>query len=217
MEAKYTIGYIDENDQQFKLYKRKLKEYGFKVIGYKFKKRMKLKDLMEQVYKSKIDLLMIDYKLKESNIVSFNGEKVERDIYETKPRFPHIIFTNKVDQAEPFIDDWKLIFDKDEIFGDKENVERFITILTKSIEQYQNFIAKKKKLISDLLEKQMEKKLSAKEKNLLLETQEELLLMDKSKPREAPKQLTTKEKLEDLSKTRIKAEKFLQSLLKKKK
>lgn len=73
---------------------------------------MTIEELMEQVYSSNIDLLMIDFRLNESNVIPFNGDVVERYVYENKPLFPHIIFTNKVDQAEPDVDDLKLIFDK---------------------------------------------------------------------------------------------------------
>ena len=77
MSLKYRIGYVDENEEQVKLYKRKLKEYDFEVIGYNFEIGMSPEMLMEQIFKSDIDLLMIDFKLNESNIVSFNGEVIE--------------------------------------------------------------------------------------------------------------------------------------------
>ena len=111
MEAKYKIGYIDEDIRQVKKYTRRLKDFGFEVIGYDFHQGMSLEELMSQVYESDIDLLMIDYKLNEGNIVAFNGDAVESDFYDKRPLFPHIIFTNKVEQAEPFVEDWKIIFD----------------------------------------------------------------------------------------------------------
>ena len=213
MEIKYNIGYVDEKESQVKTYRRILKEYGFNVIGYKFKKGLTLEELMAQIYKSDIDLLMIDYKLRETNWVAFNGEEVEREIYENKPQFPHIIFTNKVEQAEPHIEDWKIIFDKDVVFEDDENTKKFIRILVKSIEQYRNLITKKKKAISHLLEKGKKKGLNAAEKSILLETQEELWKMDKTKKREIPKQLISLHELENLSKTRKEAEEFLRTII----
>ena len=109
---KYKIGFIEEDINQVKLYRRKLRDFGFDVIGYEFTKGMTLEELMNQVYNSDIDLLMIDFRLNESNIVPFNGDEVERHVYENKPLFPHIIFTKKVDQSEPDVDDIKIIFDK---------------------------------------------------------------------------------------------------------
>lgn len=169
MGTKYKIGYIDEDSNQVKLYRRKLREFGFEVIGYEFHKGMTLEELMQQVQKSDIDLLMIDYKLNESNIIPFNGEAVERYMYENKPLFPHIIFTNKIDQAEPDVDDLKIIFDKEIVFPgdngtDNPKTIHFIETLTKSIEQYKTHIDKKKRIISDLLEKEKTQSLTMEEK-----------------------------------------------------
>lgn len=218
MSKRYKIGYIDEDIKQVKLYARKLREFGFEVIGYDFVKGITLESLMDQVFHSDIELLMIDYKLNESNIVTFNGEVVEKIIYECKPLFPHIIFTNKVDQAEPFVEDWKIIFDKEEIFSDednKENVEYFVTMLKKSIEQYQSFVNKKKMALSDLLKKGEEKGLNAAEKSTLLTLQDELNNLDKTKKNEVPKHLISYKNLEDLSNSNKEAEEFLNSLIKK--
>jgi hypothetical protein len=220
MEAKYKIGYIDEDNNQVKLYNRKLRDYGFEVIGYNYNKGMSLDELMNQVYNSDIDLLMIDFRLNESNIISFNGDEVERHIYENKPLFPHIIFTNKVDQAEPEVDDLKIIVDKENIFpdatdGDESKIKHFIELLTKSIEQYKTFISKKKALISELLEKEKSNQLNATEQDMLLTTQRELQNLDKSKPKAIPEQLTSIETLDKISKARQEAEAFINSLLEK--
>jgi hypothetical protein len=221
MNLKYRIGYVDENEEQVKLYRRKLKEYDFEVIGYQFETGMSPETLMEQIFKSDIDLLMIDFKLNESNIVSFNGEVIESLIYDKKPLFPHIIFTNKVDQAEPFVEDWKIIFDKDDIFleddEDKTGVERFVTMLKKSIEQYKNHINSKKTILSDLFEKSKTQELSAIEKNNILAVQEELNILDKTKASEVPRQLLVNDSIDSINNLRIEAEEFLQSLIQKRK
>ncbi len=167
MDTKYKIGYIDEDISQVKLYRRKLRDFGFEVIGYDFHKGMDIEELMKQVYNSEIDLLMIDFRLNESNLIPFNGDKVEKHIYENKPLFPHIIFTNKVDQAEPEVDDLKIIFDKEDVFSEGEDtskVKHFIETLSKSIEQYKNYVNKKKKTISDLLDIEKTRELNEAEK-----------------------------------------------------
>ena len=125
MNSKFTIGYIDEDPKQVKKYKRKLKEY-FYVIDYDIKKETTLESLMEQVYKSDIDLLMIDFKLNETNILAFNGDVVESLIYDNKPLFPHIIFTNNADDSETKdkVEDWKIIFDKTKVFSSDEEIEK---------------------------------------------------------------------------------------------
>lgn len=216
----YKIGYIDEDTNQVKLYRRKLRDFGFEVIGYDFHKGITLEELMEQVYSSDIDLLMIDFRLNESNVVPFNGDAVEREIYERKPLFPHIIFTNKADQAEPEVDDLKIIFDKEIVFPtDDENAnpqtKRFIETLTKSIEQYKRHIFKRKDIISELLEKEQTDTLSTEEKNLLLSTQRELLSLDTLIISEVPESITSIDSLDKITKARQDAEAYIKSLLEK--
>lgn len=221
MGTKYKIGYIDENIKQVKKYTRRLKDFGFEVIGYDFHQGMSLEELMSQVYESDIDLLMIDYKLNEGNIVAFNGDAVESDFYDKRPLFPHIIFTNKVEQAEPFVEDWKIIFDKDEVFSeedeDEERALRFVTILEKSIEQYKNHIEKKKDKISILLSKINSTEFSSVDENELINLQKELMNLDKTFVQEIPEKLISYEKLDKISTLRIESEKFLDNLIKSKK
>jgi len=218
MDTQYKIGYIDEDPNQVKLYRRKLRDFGFEVVGYEFHKGITLTELMEQVYSSEIDLLMIDFRLNESNIVPFNGDAVEREIYEKKPLFPHIIFTNKADQAEPDVDDLKIIFDKEVVFPgddgkDNPSTKYFIDVLTKSIEQYKKHISKRKDTISELLEKEQNTELSVEEKKLLLSTQRELLGLDQMRMSDVPEILTSIDTLEKLSKARKDAEEYINSLL----
>jgi len=221
MAAKYKIGYIDEDVKQVKKYQRRFRDFEIEIIGYDFQKGMSLEELMFQVYSSPIDLLMIDYKLRETNLVSFNGEAVESEFYDKRPLFPYIIFTNKVEQAEPFVEDWSKIFDKEEIFSeeeeDKEKVQHFITTLIKKIEQYRGHIEKKKNTISELLLKGQAEGLSSTEEDKLISLQRELRGLDKTKTKEVPEKLIAYDKLEDLSKTRKEAEAFLQSLIEKSK
>jgi hypothetical protein len=219
MEMKYKIGFIDEDIKQVKLYTRKLRDFGFEVIGYDFHKGMTLEELMSQVYNSDIDLLMIDFRLNESNIIPFNGDAIEREIYEKRPLFPHVILTNKADQAEPDVDDLKIIFDKEIVFpsdeGDNLQTKRFIETLTKSIEQYKRHIDKRKQTISELIEKEQKESLSSEEKNLLLSTQRELLSLDRMRISEIPESLTSIDSLDKISKARQDAEAYINSLLEK--
>ncbi|MEM7105024.1 MAG: hypothetical protein AAF502_17945 [Bacteroidota bacterium] len=221
MATGYKIGYIDEDENQVKKYQRRFREFGFEIIGYEFHQGMTLNQLMSQVYESDIDLLMIDYKLNETNQVTFNGEAVESEFYDKRPLFPHIIFTNKVEQAEPHVEDWKIIFDKNEIFSDEEEdgkkVQHFITTLEKSIEQYRKYVERRKEIVADLLEKGQKEELSASDKDLLVTNQNELAYLDQTERNEIPSHLITESKLKDLSRTKKEAEEFLQSLIEKRK
>ena len=222
METKYKIGYIDEDDKQVKKYRKRFRDFGIEIIGYEFQQGMSIDDLMEQVYQSEIDLLMIDYKLDESNKVQFNGEEVEKEIYNNKPLFPHIIFTNKREDAEDFVDDWKIIFSKDQIPNkndedyNEDKTKHFITSLVKSIDQYKKRIKSRKNKISGFLLKGEKEGLNSSEQDTLIALQRELGVLDNTK-KEVPEKEISLENLDDLEKTRKEAEEFLRSLIKKRK
>lgn len=223
MTSKYRIGYIDEDENQVKKYRKRFRNFEIDIVGYTFYEGMGLEDLMEQVYKSGIDLLMIDYKLDESSKVFFNGEAVENEIYNKKPLFPHIIFTNKKEDAEHFVEDWKIIFSKEEIPNesdedyDEERTKRFIKTLEKSIEQYKNHIKKRKTEIADLLEKGKNKKLNSGEKDRLLMLQKELKVLDYSHEIEVPNYLLLSENLREIDALKEEAEAALKELINKRK
>ena len=65
---KYKIGYIDEDPTQFNKYERELREY-FDVVGYQISKGLPLEDMINQVYESDIDLLLVDYLLVEKGVL----------------------------------------------------------------------------------------------------------------------------------------------------
>ena len=50
MEAKYKIGYIDEDIKQVKKYSRRLKDLGFEVIGYDFYQGMSLEEKFQSIW-----------------------------------------------------------------------------------------------------------------------------------------------------------------------
>lgn len=205
---KYKIGYIDEDQNQFKKYERDLREY-FDVVGYEIIQGLPLDDLINQVYQSDVDLLMVDYLMVEKGVLTYNGDVVARTYEEIKPRFPIIIFTNEESQAFPHVDNPFNICDKVEV---KDNLIRFVSKLTKLIEHYKAFITKRKDLINKYLDKGEKAGLSPEEKHELLEAQLELNNLDK-RTTEVPLQLLSDRKLEDISKITKEAESFLESLI----
>lgn len=207
---KYKIGYIDEDPTQFNKYERELREY-FDVVGYEISKGLTLEDLINQVYQSDIDLLLVDYLLVEKGVLVYNGDKVARAFEEIKPSFPIIVFTNEENQAFPQVDNPFNLIDKGDVKSDKGKV---ISKLTKSIEHYKNFVSKRKNLINKLLDKGEKEGLNSEEKHELLQAQSELNNLDK-RSTEVPLQLLTDKKLEDLSKIKKDAEAFLESLINK--
>ncbi|PKB15113.1 hypothetical protein [Flavobacterium sp. 5] len=208
---KYKIGYIDEDSTQVVKIEMKLRAY-FDVIGFDITPGLELNNLLKQVYDSDIDLLMVDYLMVDKGILTFNGDEVIRAFEEIKPRFPMIIFTNEESQAFPQVDNPNIIYDKSLINSD---ILHFVEILKKNILAHKNYIEKRKNIISDLLLKGENEGLSSEEKHILLQTQSELINLDKWS-NEVPFQLLDDKRLENLSKTTKEAEEFLESILKKK-
>lgn len=208
---KYKIGYIDEDSTQVTKYERDLRKY-FDVIGFTINPGLELNDLLKQVYDSDIDLLMVDYLMVDKGVLTYNGDEVARAYEEIKPRFPVIIFTNEESQAFPHVDNPNIIYDKSLV---KNDLNYFVELLNKNISAYKNYIGKRKNIISDLLLKGENAGLSPDEKHILLQTQIELINLDKWS-NEVPFQLLDDKRLENLSKTTKEAEEFLESILKKK-
>jgi hypothetical protein len=210
-KMKYKIGYIDEDSTQVTKYERDLRKY-FDVIGFTINPGLELNDLLKQVYDSDIDLLMVDYLMVDKGVLTYNGDEVARAYEEIKPRFPVIIFTNEESQAFPHVDNPNIIYDKSLV---KNDLNYFVELLNKNISAYKNYIEKRKNIISDLLLKGENAGLSPDEKHILLQTQIELINLDKWS-NEVPFQLLDDKRLENLSKTTKEAEEFLESILKKK-
>jgi len=208
---KYRIGYVDEDPQQVSKYERSLRSY-FDVVSYNIEKGTELADLLQQVYDSEIDLLMVDYLMVDKGVVTFNGDEVARQFEEIKPRFPVIIFTNEEAQAFPQVDNPNIIYDKSLVTTD---IKRLVEVLNKNILAYKNYIGKRQDAIEELLLKgEKGEGLTPEEKHILLQNQMELINLDKTS-NEVPFQLLDDKKLDDLSKTTKEAEKFLESLIKK--
>ena len=111
-------------------------------------------------------------------------------------------------------------FDKEIVFpddngDDNPKTKHFINVLTKSIEQYQRHIEKRKQIISELIDKETKDGLSIEEKNMLLSTQRELLSLDKMTILDVPETLISVDNLDKISQARKDAESFIKSLLEK--
>jgi len=209
---RYRIGYIDESIRQVQIYERLLRR-DFEVIGYTITKGMSLKSLLKQVYESGIDLLMVDYLMVDTGILTFNGDRVAREYEKIKPRFPILIFTNRHVDAFHSVDNPNIIYDKGEV---RNRRVHFVEVLNKNIELYRNYIDQRKDIIKKLTDKGAKKRLSSMEKHQLLEAQQELNSLDKWNV-QIPLQLLDENKIEDLEKTAKDAKRFLNSLIKRSK
>ncbi len=209
---KYKIGFIDEDHLQWEKVERNLRDF-FDVIEYDIYKGISKDDLIEQVYNSDIDLLLVDYLMTDRGFLSFNGDEFARDYEKIKPRFPIIVFTTYTGDAFKDVDNPNIIYDKALLL---ENTQHLVDSITKNIELYKNYIYERKDKIAMLLQKRETEGLNAIEKNLLLEMQLELRILDKKRA-EVPLQLIEDNTFEKLAETTKEAERFLESLIKKEK
>lgn len=209
---RYKIGYVDEDSQQVSLYERKLRKH-FDVVGYNIVKGTTIESLLDQIYDSGIDLLLVDFMMVDKGIVTFNGDEVVRKFEEIKPVFPIIIFTNEEAQAFPQVDNPNIIYDKSLAITD---LDRLIEIIRKNIDVYKRYIKKREDIIVNLLEKKAAKhELSSSEKHILMQTQIELINLDK-RSNEAPMQLLNVEVVDNVEKIRKEAEELLEDLIRRK-
>jgi len=205
----FRIGYVDEDPKEAQKIERNLREY-FEVITYDIQKGLPKQDLLEQIYSSEIDLLMVDYLMKDRGILAYNGDEVVRDYEEIKPDFPMIIFTHNENQAFPQMDDVNIIYDKKILNEDKEH---FVEIIKKNILIYQKYIEKRKKQIENLLiKRETEEGLNAKEKDDLFRLQLELNRLDPRMHEETPSQLLSDMNLDHLADVTRDAQELLKIL-----
>ncbi|MBI3137976.1 MAG: response regulator [Sphingobacteriales bacterium] len=206
---KYRIGYVDEDPIQVKKYQRLLGDK-FEVLGYDIPKGLSKKKLLNQIYDSNIDLLLIDYLMTERGQLTYNGDVIAREFEKLKPHFPVLIFTSHAGDAFPAVDNPNTLYEK----GNARKMEHFSEVLKRNIESYKSLIIKRKKSIDKLVKVSKKRKLNAKEEEALFNEQIQLQLLD-TRFGEAPFQLLHPERIKALSKTANMADAFIKSLTKK--
>lgn len=91
---KYKIGYIDEESQWVDRFVLRLKD-AFDVFPFKLTPETSLVDMMRQIKEAELDCLVVDFELKEAEVVQFNGDEVIDALREKYPYFPVFIITAK--------------------------------------------------------------------------------------------------------------------------
>ena len=138
----YTIGYIDED----KGWQQTFYDYfnnDFRVVNIEVSSNSTVKNLVAEVRKNKIELLVIDFRLNETGEVTFNGDAIIEDIIQTTPHFPIIVLTSFEPDAINTLENVNIINGKDILDG--ENQEK-VDLLKKRIEaNINNYYLKIKK------------------------------------------------------------------------
>lgn len=208
----YKIGYVDEAEKEVKKIFRKL-ENDFEMVSYDIQRGLPKDELINRIYQSDIDLLLVDYFLKDKGTLVYNGDAVVREFEKIKPKFPMIIFTNEPNDAFPQVDNVNIIYSKEVLDKSKP---WFIEVLKRNIQYYEQYIDSRKTRIAELIEIRQQGKLTPIEKEELFNLQLDLNKLDERENKETPNHLLSDRNLDELTEITDDAEKLLKSLLEQK-
>jgi DNA-binding NarL/FixJ family response regulator len=208
--ARRKIGYIDEESQWVDKFKLKLKE-DFDIVTFKLTPNITLDKIVKQVIQAKLDCLVVDFELKEAEVVQFNGDEIINSLRSTHPHFPVFIITAKEED-----DVLGQVLDNDIVRLKEELDNKLGTLIQRiqnKIETYYNQIENANSVIDKHIKKRNKKKLSIKEEE---ELSEAYLFLDKVYPEDKilPSHLIQHNNISKLNEFAVETRKILQELKK---
>lgn len=155
----YKIGYIDE-DPGFRNQFRQFLKDDFEIVLFEISEDTTLETLTDDVFASKLDMLVIDFRLDETGLVDFNADSLVEKIQENNLYFPLIILTSFESDALDHVNNANLVNGKDMLSGDAAKVELFKKKISRiahdyktKLDEYLNELEKlTKKKETDILE-----------------------------------------------------------------
>jgi len=136
-QSKFKIGYIDEESQWIQVFQRNLED-AFEVKIFHLTDDTTLTNLVDEIQKADLDCLVVDYELRESSNLTFNGDEIISKIRDIQPEFPVLIITgHEEDEIVPVVDDTDIVRSKSEM---AERTNLFITRLKGKIVAHKNKI-----------------------------------------------------------------------------
>lgn len=94
IQHKYKIGYIDEESSWINKFKLTLKD-SFDIVIFKPDANATLEGIFNDVVSSELDCLVVDFELKETELIPFNGDEIIERLRKKYPFFPVFIITSK--------------------------------------------------------------------------------------------------------------------------
>ena len=162
----YNIGIVDDdatkitqlitylrlgwNDIEGNLIKEKYKDVKLNPMELELKDN--LTDMVKKVYESKLDALIIDYKLSSQQNISYTGIELVEAIQEKLFQFPIFVLTSYQDDLflkECF--DVYQVFEFDRYINDKDERIELNSKIVEQIKKYRNSILSWKKELFELL------------------------------------------------------------------
>lgn len=208
MSKKYRIGYLDEDEgYQAKFYQAFKNEFDIKILP--IENINNVYDVLRFINDEELDALVVDYRLADSEQLTFNGDSVVDLINSQKKYFPLVMLTSYAQDAIAHMEDVYIVKDKEEI---ESSANLFLKQLETAIDRYQTKIITAENKIKELSEKKV----------LSIQEEEELLrlhiFMNEVDPEanQLPASLLTSSAINNISDL-VKESKELLSILKKNK
>jgi hypothetical protein len=194
----YRIGYIDEDAGQRNSFYQYLKD-DFDIILFEMSESTTSDSLVEDVFQSGIDMLVLDFRLDDDGDFDFNADTLIDKIQSRNLFYPLVILTSHELDALDHISNANLVNGKDEMLGSK--VEVFKQKLSKIIQSYKTRLADAETEVQELENKrQSDSGLSTTEEDRYVELNiflEKTMSASNSIPRNFYSEGTNK-KLDDL-------------------
>ncbi|CAG5083084.1 hypothetical protein [Parvicella tangerina] len=162
----YRLGYIDEDEGQRNSFYQFLKD-DFEIILFSITDETELDSLVEEIFQSGIDMLVLDFRLDETGLVNFNADSLVDKIQERNLYYPLVILTSHEEDAMDHISNANLINGKEEMLGSK--VQLFKQKLNKIVSGYQAKVMEAESELETLEEKRQNEGLDAKEEDRYVE------------------------------------------------
>lgn len=163
-QNKFKIGYIDEETTWISTFQRNLSE-DFEVVIFPLHDDTTLEGLVAKVEAEALDCLVVDYELRESSLVTFNGDDIINKVRETNPAFPVLIITgHEEDEVITVVEDTDIVRNKSEL---AERTELFIHRLKGKILWYKKKLRDINEEIQTLATKKIDIGLSLEEEEVL--------------------------------------------------
>lgn len=143
----FKIGYIDEEEPQRNSFYQFLKD-DFEIKLFEIANDTEIENLVEDIFNSALDILVLDFRLDENGLVNFNADSIIELIQERNLYYPLVILTSHELDALDHIKNANLINGKTEMLGEK--VEVFKQKLKKIAGDYKTDLTNNEKELYEL-------------------------------------------------------------------
>lgn len=160
------LGYVDEDGGQRNSFYHLFKE-DFEVIIFEITEETNEINLVEDIIKSGLNVLVLDFRLDENGLVDFNADKIVEGIHEINLHYPLVILTSHEIDALDHIKNAHLVNGKDDMLDAK--IDIFKQKLKSIATDYGNRVKSAEKELKALEDKRLASGLESKEEDRYVE------------------------------------------------